>query len=59
MNNLFFKLNGYKSYVLALIAALYAVAYLGFYENNWDEAKRLLWEAAGLAGIRHAIAKGF
>lgn len=57
--NLWHKIDGYKSYMAAVALALYAIFYVGFYEGNWSEVPKSLMEAAVLAGIRSAIAKGF
>lgn len=50
-------LNGQKTYLAAIILAVYAIGYIGFYEGSWGEVPKLLSEALGLAGIRSALDK--
>ena len=48
-------LKGKKTYILALVGAVWAIVgySLGYLDS--DTAMRIFWEALGAASIRHAI----
>lgn len=50
-------INGYKTYIVAALTALYAIS--GFLTGNVDAntAMQFLTAAAGMATIRHGVAK--
>lgn len=49
------KIDGYKTYISAILIAVYAISGLlmGYHDGN--EAFKLVLEAIALASIRHAI----
>lgn len=51
------RINGKKTYAVALVMALYAVVYLGWYQGDMDSAREIFLEAIGFAGLRNALAK--
>jgi len=55
MKNLLKKIDGYKTYTVALAMALYAIIFIGWYSRDWPSAFKLLLEAMAMAGLRHAI----
>ena len=57
MYSLMKKIDGNKTYVVALAMAAYAG--LGLWLGNMDQAAatEILMQAAGLAGLRHAVDK--
>lgn len=55
-------LSGYKTYIIAIGMALYALSAWGLGHIDANEAMRLLMEAAAFAGLRagvsNAVTKG-
>ena len=51
------KIDGYKTYIVAGLMAVYAIAggVLGY--HDWNDAAAMLLEAAAIAGLRHGVAK--
>lgn len=50
-------LNGLKTYIIALLALVWALAGISFNWIEWNQAIPVIEVALGLAGIRHAIAR--
>lgn len=55
MNQLFQKMKGYKTYVIAVLMVIFAVSGVIIGKMSMAEAIQLLLNAAGLAGLRHAV----
>ena len=49
------KLQGKKTYAVAVIMLVYAVAVEGFFKNDWNSAGQIILQALGLAGLRNAM----
>lgn len=51
------KLNGYKTYAVAVATILYAVFYYGVSQHDWGTAFSLIFGSTGLAALRHGVKK--
>lgn len=54
LQKLWAQLNGYKTYVVAVVTCLYALIYYGLDQHDWATAVSLLLGASGLGALRHA-----
>lgn len=57
MKNLWQKLDGYKTYAVAVATILYAILYYGVDQHDWGNAVSLALGASGLGALRHGVAK--
>lgn len=57
LKSLWYTLDGYKTYAVALVTVLYAIAVVGIGQNDWNTALPMIFGGSGLGALRHAVAK--
>lgn len=50
-------MNGWKTYLAAILSILYGIGFEGLYANNWPGAITYILAGLGLIGVRSAITK--
>lgn len=51
------KVDGYKTYAVAIATVLYAVLYYGLDQHDWGTAATMALGAGGLGALRHGMGK--
>lgn len=57
VKQLWYKLDGRKSYITAITTILYAIIYYGLSQHQWGTAVDLILGASGLGALRSAVSK--
>lgn len=57
MKNLWEKLDGRKTYAVALSTILYAVLYYGVSQHDYGTMCTLIFGSTGLGALRHSVSK--
>lgn len=55
LKSLWLTVNGFKTYIVAVVTLLYAIGYYGFGQNDWGTAITLILGSSGLGALRHAL----
>lgn len=50
-------INGYKTYLVAVVTIIYAVVGVGISQNDWGSAVNMILGATGLGALRHGVSK--
>lgn len=51
------KIDGYKTYLVAIVSVIYAIVGLGFGHNDWTSAVTMILGSSGLGTLRHGVSK--
>ena len=51
------KMNGWKTYLAAVLSIFYGIGFEGLYANDWTSAVTYILAGLGLLGIRSALTK--
>jgi len=51
------KLNGKKTYIVAVLTIIYAVTGAAIGKIDWNTAVGIILAALGMSGLRHGISK--
>ncbi len=54
---LWYTVDGYKTYGIALITIVYALVVTGYQQHDWSTAITVCLGASGLGALRHGISK--
>lgn len=50
-------MNGWKTYLAAILSILYGIGFCGIYQSNWSEAITYILAGMAVLGFRSALTK--
>lgn len=57
LQTLWYRIDGLKTYAIAVITVFYALIVVGWQNHDWNGATELILGASGLGALRHGLTK--